>query len=82
MELQEKLSLLEETFDCDEGFLKPEMVLAETEKWDSMAKLSLIVMVEDELRGSTCLRFCALTTTTLTQESSSTPARSSMWTCT
>lgn len=48
MDLQEKLSLLEETFDCDEGFLKPEMVLAETGKWDSMAKLSLIVLIDDE----------------------------------
>ena len=48
MELKDKLSLLEETFDCDEGFLKPDMVLAETDKWDSMAKLSLIVMIEDE----------------------------------
>lgn len=48
MDLKEKLSLLEETFDCDEGFLKPEIVLADTGKWDSMAKLSLIVLIDDE----------------------------------
>lgn len=45
---QEKLALLEETFDMDEGSLSPEMVLSDIEEYDSMTKLSLIVMVEEE----------------------------------
>ena len=48
MELKEKIALLEETFDVDEGTLKPEMDLESIEEYDSMTKLSLIVMVEDE----------------------------------
>jgi len=45
---QEKLALLEETFEMDEGSLKPEMKLDEVEKFDSIAKLSLIVLMDDE----------------------------------
>ena len=45
---QEKLALLEETFDMDEGTLSPEIELADIEEYDSMTKLSLIVMAEDE----------------------------------
>ena len=45
---KEKLALLEETFDMDEGSLSPEMELADIEEYDSMTKLSLIVMVEEE----------------------------------
>lgn len=48
MELKEKLALLEDTFDVDEGTLTPEMALDEIEEYDSMTKLSLIVMVEEE----------------------------------
>lgn len=48
MELKDKLALLEETFDADEGSITPEIVLENQEWWDSMAKLSLIVAVEDE----------------------------------
>ena len=48
MNEQEKLALLEETFDVEEGVLKPEMDLADVEEYDSMTKLSLIVMMEDE----------------------------------
>lgn len=48
MELKEKLALLEDTFDVDEGTLTPEMSLDEIEEYDSMTKLSLIVMVEEE----------------------------------
>ena len=48
MELKEKIALLEETFDVDGGTLKPEMDLESIEEYDSMTKLSLIVMVEDE----------------------------------
>lgn len=48
MDIQKKLSLLEDLFEMDEGTLKPETVLADLEEWDSIAKLSLIVMVDDE----------------------------------
>lgn len=48
MDLQEKLALLEETFDVDEGSIAADNVLADCSWWDSMAKLSLIVLVEDE----------------------------------
>ena len=48
MELKEKLVLLEDTFDVDEGTLTPDMGLDELEEYDSMTKLSLIVMVEEE----------------------------------
>ena len=48
MELNEKMALLEDTFDVDEGTLEPEMGLDEIEEYDSMTKLSLIVMVEEE----------------------------------
>ncbi len=44
----EKISLLEETFDADEGTIKADMMLSEIEEYDSMAKLSLIVMIEEE----------------------------------
>ena len=48
MNEKEKLALLEETFDVEEGALKPEMNLVDVEEYDSMTKLSLIVMMEDE----------------------------------
>ena len=48
MSEKEKLALLEETFDVDEGALNPEMLLDDIDEYDSMTKLSLIVMVEEE----------------------------------
>ena len=48
MDKQKKLSLLEDLFEMDEGTLEAETVLADLEEWDSIAKLSLIVMVDDE----------------------------------
>ncbi len=44
----EKLALLEETMELDEGTLTEKMLLEDIEEYDSMAKLSLIVMMEDE----------------------------------
>ncbi len=44
----EKITMLEETFDVEEGFLKPNMVLEDIEEYDSMTKLSLIVMIDDK----------------------------------
>lgn len=48
MDTQEKIALIEDTLDLDGGTLTPETVLAEIDEYDSMAKLSLIVMADDE----------------------------------
>ena len=48
MSIQEKLTLLEETLEMDEGTLKLDMNLADIPEYDSMAKLSVIVMMDDE----------------------------------
>lgn len=45
---QEKIALLEETLELDEGTLSADTVLANVDEYDSMAKLSLIVMMDDE----------------------------------
>ncbi len=45
---KEKIALLEDLFDVDEGTLSPETSLDEIEEYDSMTKLSLIVMAEDD----------------------------------
>ena len=48
MTTTEKIALLEDMFEMDEGTLNPEMELDSLEEWDSMAKLSLIVLMDDE----------------------------------
>ena len=48
MELKEKLALLEETLDIEEGTLTPETALDDLEEWDSIAALSLIVMRDEQ----------------------------------
>ena len=45
---QEKIALIEETLELDEGTLTPDTLLADVDEYDSMAKLSLIVMMDDE----------------------------------
>lgn len=45
---QEKIAMLEETWEVDEGTLTAETLLSDVDEYDSMAKLSLIVMMEDE----------------------------------
>ena len=45
---EEKIALLEDMLDLDGGTLKPETELSDIEEYDSMAKLSLIVMFDDE----------------------------------
>ena len=45
---QEKIALLEETWELDEGTLTEDTVLADVDEYDSMAKLSLIVLFDDE----------------------------------
>lgn len=47
MELKEKLALLEETLDTEEGALTPETTLDDVAEWDSIAALSLIAMLDD-----------------------------------
>jgi len=48
MDTQKKLALLEEMMDLEEGTLTPETLLNSLDEWDSLAKLSLIVLMEDE----------------------------------
>ena len=45
---QEKIALLEETLEIDEGTLTEDTLLEDVDEYDSMAKLSLIVMMDDE----------------------------------
>ena len=45
---REKLTLLEDMLELDEGDLTPDMALEDIDEYDSMAKLSLIVLMEDE----------------------------------
>lgn len=48
MELKEKLALLEEIMELDEGVLTPETSLENLEEWESMAALSFIVLLDEE----------------------------------
>ena len=48
MDDKKKIELLEDLFEVDEGTLTPEMELGELDEWDSMAALSLIVMIDEE----------------------------------
>lgn len=45
---EEKMRLIEETLELDANTLTEDTVLADVEEFDSMAKLSLIVMCDDE----------------------------------
>lgn len=48
MKLREKLALIEEVLDVEEGSLSPETELADVDEWDSIAALSLIVMLDEK----------------------------------
>ena len=48
MNLQEKLALIEEVLDVETGSLTPETLQAEVGEWDSIAALSLIVMLDEK----------------------------------
>ncbi len=48
MTLEEKMELLVDTFDVDADEISADTVLADLDSWDSMTKLSLIVMFDDE----------------------------------
>ena len=45
---REKLALLEEMLELEEGDLTLDTLLDDIDEYDSMAKLSLIVLMEDE----------------------------------
>ena len=47
MELKEKMALIEEVLDVEEGSLTPETLLSDIDEWDSIAALSLIVMLDE-----------------------------------
>ena len=46
MSIEEKINMLEEVMDLDEGILQIDSVLADFEEWDSLSKLSLISEVK------------------------------------
>ena len=48
MTVEEKMALLAETMDVEEDEIQAEMKLADMDCWDSMTKLSIIVMFDDE----------------------------------
>ena len=48
MNIEEKIAMLEDVMDLDEGELKLDSVLAEFEEWDSLSKLSLIAMAKQD----------------------------------
>lgn len=48
MTQEEKLALLEDMLEMETGSLTPEMELTSINEYDSMAKLSLIVLMDDE----------------------------------
>ena len=45
---KEKIRLLEETFEMDENTLSEETLLDDVVEYDSMSKLSLIVLLDEE----------------------------------
>lgn len=50
MDLKEKLEILEEIFEMDEGTLKEDMRLEDLEEWDSMSKLYLVTYVKKNMK--------------------------------
>lgn len=50
MELKEKLVMLEELLELEEGTLNENTELKGLEEWDSIAALSLIVLLDEEFK--------------------------------
>ena len=48
MTQEEKIALLEDMLELESGALAPETELISIDEYDSMAKLSLIVLMDDE----------------------------------
>lgn len=61
MDTAKEIEMLEELFELESNTLTPETILADIEEYDSMSKLSLIVMMDDEfgkkLTGEQILKF-------------------------
>lgn len=45
---EEKIRMIEEAFELESGFLSEDTLLSSVEAYDSMAKLTLIVLCDDE----------------------------------
>ncbi len=45
---QEKLQLLEEIMELDEGTLKEDMLLSDIDEWDSISLLSFMAMMDEK----------------------------------
>ena len=50
MTVQEKLAVLEDILEMDEGTLKVEDSLEDIDEWDSMSKLYLVTYVKKEMQ--------------------------------
>lgn len=48
MTVQEKIRLLEEMMELEQGTLEENTELADLDQWDSMAKLSLMALVDEK----------------------------------
>ena len=61
MTQEEKIAMLEDMLEVDSNSLTPETELNSVEEYDSMSKLSLIVLMDDEfgkkLTGEQILKF-------------------------
>lgn len=49
MTTEEGIAMLEDVLEVEQGSLRPETMLSDISEYDSMAKLSIIVMFDDEL---------------------------------
>lgn len=49
MDVKEKLHILEDAMDLEEGTLSEEDVLSSYEEWDSLASLSLMAMLDRQM---------------------------------
>ena len=47
MTREEKFALLQEVFDTEEGVLRDDVLLADLDSWNSMTKLSLVVLMDE-----------------------------------
>lgn len=64
MTTPQKITLLEDLFEIESGIITPETNLKDINEYDSMSKLSLIVMMDDEfgkkLTGEQILKFTTI----------------------
>ena len=48
MEIREKLAIIEDIMEVDEGSLTEDTVLSDLDEWDSITRLSLLIYYEEE----------------------------------